>query len=101
MSRYRSIALWVLAFAGALVPTRSAGAPQAQNPAAEELEFFEKRIRPILAEKCYACHGPQSKSPFGGLRVDSREAILRGGDSGPVIELRRDDPGNHVILKKQ
>jgi mono/diheme cytochrome c family protein len=45
-------------------------------------EFFEKRIRPILASKCYACH---TTSKLGGLRLDSREALLAGGESGPAI----------------
>lgn len=55
----------------------------------ENLEFFEKKIRPILVEKCYACHAAGSKSLKGGLRVDSRDALLRGGDSGPALV-----PGN-------
>jgi hypothetical protein len=46
-------------------------------------EFFEARVRPVLAESCQKCHGPQKQS--SGLRLDSREAILRGGDSGPVL----------------
>jgi hypothetical protein len=46
-------------------------------------EFFEARIRPILVEKCMRCHGPSKQS--SGLRLDSREAVLKGGDSGPAI----------------
>jgi len=45
-------------------------------------EFFEKRIRPVLAERCEGCH---SKSPRAGLQVTSRQNLLRGGDSGPAI----------------
>jgi len=52
-------------------------------------EFFEKKIRPVLVEKCYACHSGQSKMPMGGLRLDSAAAIRKGGDSGPAIA-----PGN-------
>jgi len=49
----------------------------------EELEFFEKQVRPLLIERCHKCHaGEQEK---GGLRLDSREAVLSGGDSGPAI----------------
>ncbi|MGH9799702.1 MAG: c-type cytochrome domain-containing protein, partial [Blastocatellia bacterium] len=45
-------------------------------------EFFETRIRPLLATNCYGCHtSPES----GGLRLDSREALLKGGNSGPAI----------------
>jgi hypothetical protein len=46
------------------------------------VEFFEKRIRPILVERCSECHAQKVK---GGLRVDSRAALLKGGDSGPAI----------------
>jgi hypothetical protein len=46
-------------------------------------EFFESKIRPLLAAKCYRCHGPEKQR--GGLRLDSREAALRGGDSGPAV----------------
>ena len=45
--------------------------------------FFETRVRPILVNRCFECHG--RTEPKGGLRVDSREALLRGGDSGPAI----------------
>jgi cytochrome c553 len=45
--------------------------------------FFEKRIRPILAANCYACHGPEKKR--SGLKLDSLPAILRGGDRGPAV----------------
>jgi cytochrome c553 len=46
-------------------------------------EFFEQRIRPVLADVCFRCHGDTKAA--GGLRVDSRESLLRGGDSGPAI----------------
>jgi hypothetical protein len=45
-------------------------------------DFFEMRVRPILAQNCFACH---TKSALGGLRLDSREAVLKGGKSGPAI----------------
>src|SRR5579871_1853156 len=46
------------------------------------LEFFEKKIRPVLASKCYACHSVASKPLMGGLQLDSRDGIRRGGSSG-------------------
>jgi cytochrome c553 len=58
-----------------------AGEPM-PDPAAAT--FFEKKVRPILVARCHECHGPESKAR-GGLRVDSREALLRGGDRGPVL----------------
>lgn len=51
---------------------------------AAEIDFFEKRVRPILAERCFACHSAQAKRLQGNLRLDRREAILRGGDLGPA-----------------
>ncbi len=62
-----------------IVPTaRSADPP---NPQAAE--FFEKKVRPLLAEHCFSCHGPQKQR--AGLRLDSKESLLRGGDTGPVV----------------
>ena len=48
-------------------------------------DFFEKKIRPILVEHCYECHSADSKKLKGGLRLDSRQGILKGGDSGAVL----------------
>jgi cytochrome c553 len=48
-----------------------------------QLDFFESRIRPDLATECYDCHGPEKQK--GGLRLDSRDALLEGGDTGPAI----------------
>lgn len=48
-----------------------------------QVEFFEGRIRPTLVNECYECHG--AKKQKGGLRVDSRDGLLQGGDSGPAI----------------
>ena len=45
-------------------------------------EFFETRVRPVLAASCFECHGRLRR---GNLRLNSREAMLRGGDSGPAI----------------
>jgi len=53
--------------------------------AASDEEFFEKQIRPVLAEQCYECHSATSKKIKGGLHVDGRAALLQGGDTGPAI----------------
>ena len=62
-------------------------AAEGANPALEAArrEFFESRIRPVLAAHCQECHG--AKKHQGGLRLDWREPVLKGGDSGPAIEL--------------
>ena len=54
------------------------GAPWPMSPR----EFFEARIRPVLEAKCLGCHVAE---PQGGLRMDSREALLKGGKSGPAL----------------
>ena len=51
--------------------------------AADSAEFFEKRVRPVLVERCYECHG--EKKQKGGLRLDSAASVLKGGDSGPAL----------------
>ena len=50
-----------------------------------QVEFFEKKIRPLLVENCYSCHSEAEKIK-GGLRLDTRAATLVGGDTGPAIE---------------
>ena len=49
---------------------------------AGDLEFFEKKVRPVLAEHCFKCHSAKSKKLKGGLRLDYRAGVLKGGDSG-------------------
>ncbi len=49
------------------------------------LEFFEKEIRPLLADRCYECHSAQTATPFAGLRLDRREDLIKGGVSGPAV----------------
>lgn len=49
----------------------------------EGLEFFEREVRPVLVEHCLRCHGAEKQS--GGLRLDSREGVLQGGENGPVV----------------
>mgnify|MGYP002629496993 CR=1 FL=1 len=61
------------------------------------LEFFEKQIRPILVENCYECHSAGSKKLKGGLHLDSRVGVLRGGDSGPIIKSGK--PGESRMIE--
>jgi len=48
-------------------------------------QFFERRIRPVLVRECYECHSVTSKEPKGELRLDSRDAARKGGESGPAV----------------
>ncbi len=50
---------------------------------AEDLEFFESKVRPILSQHCYGCHGAEKQR--GGLRLDHIQTILEGGESGPAL----------------
>ena len=61
----------------------------------EQIEFFEKKVRPVLAEQCYKCHGPDKQK--AELRLDSREAILKGSDTGPVVVPG--DPDKSSLIK--
>ncbi len=61
-------------------------AAPAADPTPEQAEFFERKVRPVLVEHCYKCHSAQSaKGPKGGLRLDGRALVLKGGDGGPAI----------------
>ena len=51
----------------------------------EQIEFFETRIRPLLAGKCYSCHSGKAKKIQAGLRLDSRVHLLQGGESGAAV----------------
>ena len=63
----------------------------AQAPSPEE--FFSQRVRPVLAENCLACH---DATAMGGLRLDSKEGLLKGGKSGPVVVVG--DPDKSLLL---
>jgi len=52
---------------------------------AEDFEFFEQKVRPVLVEHCYKCHSAEAEKVKGGLRLDSRDGWRAGGESGPAI----------------
>ncbi len=72
------LAIWVA------IGTNSIPAAEPQ-PTGEQLEFFEKEVRPLLVEHCYSCHSSQAKKIQAGLLLDSRAGLLKGGDSGAAI----------------
>src|SRR3954465_11384447 len=80
----------LLVFLGFLLPA------QAQN-VGEGIDFFENRIRPLLVKECYDCHSANAKKLKGGLRVDGREELLKGGDSGPAIVMG--EPDRSLLIK--
>src|SRR5687768_2935504 len=83
-----------LIFVGLMAIARASAAP-ASTP--EGIEFFEKKVRPILAESCYECHSATSKKLKGGLLLDTREGVLKGGDNGPTIVPG--DPEKSLLVK--
>jgi hypothetical protein len=76
----RALNTWVVS-----VSLVAAGGVAADEPSREQVEFFEKKIRPVLVAQCYKCHSSQSAKVKGGLLLDTREGLRTGGDSGPAI----------------
>lgn len=68
---------------------------QNTDPANTDSEFFERHIRPLISTECDSCHGPEKQK--GGLRLDSREALHKGGDSGPIVDEKH--PELSLLLK--
>ena len=64
-------------------------------PALADDQHFEAKVRPLLIERCHKCHA--GKAMKGGLRLDSREALLKGGDTGPAIVPG--DPDKSLLIK--
>ncbi|MBI3881690.1 MAG: PSD1 domain-containing protein [Verrucomicrobia bacterium] len=85
MNRLLSIRLAVgtFLFLEALVPCISESAETRPTP--EQTEFFEKHIRPVLVETCYKCHSTESGKSKGSLLLDTKDATLKGGDTGPAV----------------
>jgi mono/diheme cytochrome c family protein len=67
--------------------------------AAGDEEFFEKHVRPVLVEKCLSCHG--AKKPKGGLRLDTRDGALTGGDGGPALVPGKPNDSRLIEAVKQ
>lgn len=75
----RIVAALCAAFASADFTSVAAGAE------ADEAAFFREKIEPVLAAQCYECHSADAKDVQGGLRLDSKEGLRAGGDSGVVV----------------
>ncbi|MFI5457168.1 MAG: PSD1 and planctomycete cytochrome C domain-containing protein [Isosphaerales bacterium] len=87
-----SVAVWVTI--GAPLICVDGGEPAPAVQAARE-QFFEQNVRPLLAQNCYSCHG--DKKQKGGLRLDSLESILKGGESGPAVVPGK--PGESLLVE--
>ena len=87
--RHRQLVAWMLlsgcwlSYAAGAMGAEPVEAAEPRD--AQQLEFFESEIRPLLAEHCYDCHSQRAEKVKGGLLLDSGPAILQGGDSGPAV----------------
>ncbi len=68
----------------------------AAEPTPEQLSFFENKIRPIVVERCYECHSAGKKQK-GGLALDTKEGVLKGGDTGPALVTG--DPAKSLLIQ--
>jgi Protein of unknown function (DUF1553)/Protein of unknown function (DUF1549)/Planctomycete cytochrome C len=84
---------WPLGYAGAMLLLSVAVTPALAQAPMDKETFFETKVRPVLAGQCFKCHGGNKVS--GGLRIDSRAALLKGGKHGPAIVPGKAD---HSIL---
>jgi cytochrome c553 len=91
----RCLVCSLLALALASLPIRGAAAEGEPDP--KKVEFFEKKVRPILVNHCYGCHSADTK-PAGGLRVDDRNGLLVGGNNGPAVVPGH--PEKSLLLKR-
>src|SRR5688500_10552598 len=79
-----------------VLPAKEVAKPPAE-PSAAQVEFYEKKIRPLLAENCYQCHSTRAKRVKGGLLLDSRAGLWRGGESGAVVVAG--DPDKSSLIR--
>lgn len=91
-SRARWSVLIIWSLFGSLTPFSLS---HAVEPSAADLEFFEKSVRPLLVQHCYECHSGAKAS--GGLSLDTRDGVMRGGDSGTALVVG--DPDKSLIIE--
>lgn len=84
----RGAPAWLVVVAGLLL---------ASSARAEDFEFFEQRIRPVLIDNCYKCHSAASQKAKGGLLLDTKEGMLKGGDTAPAIVPGK--PDESLLIK--
>lgn len=80
-----------------ILPTSAGAASVSPKLATSQTEFFENKVRPVLVKHCYKCHSADATKVKGGLYLDSREGVLKGGDSGPAVVLG--DPEKSLLVK--
>src|SRR5712671_3009757 len=89
--------LFAIAFAIIWI-SRIAHCAEVKNPVTKtQSDFYEKRVQPILSEYCYQCHSHQAEKIKGSLVLDSREGLLKGGESGPAV--LPGDPEKSLLIR--
>ncbi len=86
-----SLAIALVAASIGALATARADAPS------DAARLFRERVAPVLKAECYACHSSGAKKLGGGLRLDTREAMLQGGDSGPAVVPGK--PGESLLIQ--
>jgi len=90
----RAATLFGLLLASFFTSSHAADTPDLSK---DGLDFFEKKIRPVLVDRCYKCHSAESGKSKGGLLVDSREGLLKGGATGPAVVPG--DPEKSLLIR--
>src|SRR5687768_1506479 len=67
------------------------------TPSPGGVEFFEKKVRPVLVKHCYSCHSVDAKKLRGELRLDTRDGVRKGGASGPAVVPG--DPAKSLMIQ--
>lgn len=90
-----TVLLLASALAGTVLSVPPVESEVAQSSAGDQL--FRERIYPVLQANCFKCHGPDVRRVKGGLRMSDRESLLKGGSSGPAIDIQ--DPEASLLLE--
>src|SRR5438128_6834148 len=89
-----SLAMVAMLSLPGLARAQSTNAPQFSR---EQIEFYETRVQPILADNCYKCHSHQADKIKADFLLDSREGLLKGGETGPAISPG--EPEQSLLIK--
>jgi hypothetical protein len=85
---------WAIGLILPLAP--AAAAPPAATPAPKDIEFFERKVRPLFVKHCYSCHSAEAKKLRGDLRLDTRAGVRDGGADGPILVPGKPDKSSLV-----
>lgn len=93
--KFASNLMWLLAVALICCTLSRQDQAAAEDVSADDAKFFREEVQPLLKESCLRCHG--EKQQKSGLRLDSRDAVLKGGQNGPAIVPKK--PDESLLMK--